>query len=83
MGMNDKSMKKLDEMRAECRREDIGTGVRGKHNAGLEGKSKMPVRPKNTAPSHAAFAGTLSADFPDEITDDDLGTDVPRHEMDW
>ena len=27
-------------------------------------------------------AGTLSDDFPDEITDDDLGTDTPRHELD-
>ena len=27
-------------------------------------------------------AGTLSDDFPDEITDDDLGTDAPRHELD-
>jgi hypothetical protein len=31
----------------------------------------------------AAVAGKLSDDFPDEITDDDLGTDVPRREMDW
>lgn len=30
-----------------------------------------------------AVAGKLSDDFPDEITDDDLGIDVPRHEMDW
>lgn len=76
-------MKKAKEMRAEYRREDLGRGIRGKHNAGLEGKSKLPVCPKDTAPSLAAFAGTLSADFPDEITDDDLGTDVPRHEVDW
>jgi len=27
-------------------------------------------------------AGTLSDDFPDEITDDDLGIDTPRHELD-
>ena len=31
----------------------------------------------------SAVAGNLSDDFPDEITDDDLGTDVPRREMDW
>jgi hypothetical protein len=31
----------------------------------------------------SAVAGKLSDDFPDEITDDDLGTDVPRREMDW
>ena len=76
-------MKKANEMRAEYRSEDLVKGISGKHNAGLEDKSKLPVRPKDTAPSLAAFAGTLSADFPDEITDDDLGTDVPRHEMDW
>ena len=81
MGINDKS--EPDEMRAEYSREDLGTGIRGKHNPGLEGKSKLPVCPNDTAPSLAAFAGTLSADFPNEITDDDLGTDVPRHEMDW
>jgi len=28
-------------------------------------------------------AGTLSDDFPDEISDDDLGVDAPRLEMDW
>ena len=27
-------------------------------------------------------AGKLSDDFPDDITDDDLGTDTPRHELD-
>ncbi|MFZ2301093.1 MAG: hypothetical protein WAW10_04370 [Gallionella sp.] len=31
----------------------------------------------------AAAAGKLSDDFPNEITDDDLGTDVPCREMDW
>ena len=31
----------------------------------------------------SAVAGKLSDGFPDEITDDDLGTDVPRLEMDW
>ena len=31
----------------------------------------------------SVVAGKLSDDFPDEITDDDLGADVPRREMDW
>jgi hypothetical protein len=31
----------------------------------------------------AAVAGTLRDDFPDEISDGDLGVDVPRLEMDW
>lgn len=31
----------------------------------------------------AAATGTLSDDFPDNITDDDLGEDVPRHEINW
>jgi len=30
----------------------------------------------------AAVAGKLGDDFPKEITDDDLGTDVPRRELD-
>lgn len=30
----------------------------------------------------AAVAGKLGEDFPDDITDDDLGTDVPRRELD-
>ena len=30
----------------------------------------------------AAIAGKLSNDFPDDITDNDLGTDVPRREFD-
>lgn len=30
----------------------------------------------------AAVAGTLGDDFPDDITDDDLGTDAPRRELD-
>lgn len=30
----------------------------------------------------AAIAGTLGDDFPDDITDDDLGTDAPRHDLD-
>ena len=29
-----------------------------------------------------AVAGTLGDDFPDDITDDDLGTDAPRHDLD-
>ena len=80
--MKDKPMKKTDEMRAEYCLEDLGEGVRGKHNARLAGKSKLPTRPEDTAPFLAAFAGTLSADYPDEITDDDLGTDALRYELD-
>ncbi len=30
----------------------------------------------------AAVAGKLSDDFPDDITDEDLGEDVPRRELD-
>lgn len=30
----------------------------------------------------AAVAGTLGDDFPDDITDDDLGIDAPREELD-
>lgn len=30
----------------------------------------------------AAVAGKLSDDFPDDITDDDLGADVPRRKLD-
>ena len=80
--MEDKFMKKIDEMRAEYLREDLGGGVRGKHKARLVGKPKLPARPEDTAPLLAAFAGTLSADFPDKITDDDLGTDALRYELD-
>jgi len=29
----------------------------------------------------AAVAGSLGDDFPDDITDDDLGTDAPRHDL--
>ena len=30
----------------------------------------------------AAVAGKFSDDFPDDITDDDLGVDTTRHELD-
>ncbi len=30
----------------------------------------------------AAVAGTLGDDFPDDITDDDLGVDAPRETLD-
>ena len=46
------------------------------------GKSTLPAQPKDTELFLAAIAGTLSDDFPDDITDDDLGTDTPRHELD-
>jgi len=83
MSMNDKTVKKPREMRAEYRRSDLGNGVRGKHCAKPDDKSILPVSAEGTEPFMAAVAGTLNDDFPDEITDDDLGTDVPRHEMDW
>lgn len=34
----------------------------------------------DTEPFLDAVAGKLGGDFPDDITDDDLGTDVPRTE---
>ena len=46
------------------------------------GKSKLSARTEDTELFLAAVTGTLSDDFPDDITDDDLGTDVPRHEFD-
>lgn len=44
-------------------------------------KSILSARPGDTESFLAAVAGTLSDDFPDDITDDDLGTDVPRAEL--
>lgn len=81
--MNDESMKKPDEMRTEYRRACLDKGVRGKHRVGQDGKSMLPVVAEGTEPFLAAVEEALSDDFPDEITDDDLGTDVPRREMDW
>jgi hypothetical protein len=46
------------------------------------GKSILPAQPKDTESFLAAIAGKLSDDFPDDITDDDLGADTPRHELD-
>jgi hypothetical protein len=45
-----------------------------------DAKLSTPVRSGDTESFLAAIAGTLSEDFPNEITDDDLGTDVPRYE---
>jgi hypothetical protein len=42
----------------------------------------LPSRAKDTESFLASVAGTLSDDFPDNITDDSLGTDSPRHELD-
>ena len=42
-------------------------------------KSSSPTSAKDTESFLAAVAGTLGDDFPDDITDDDLGTDAPRH----
>lgn len=51
-------------------------------NCSIVGDAKLsvPVRSGDTESFLAAIAGTLSEDFPNEITDDDLGTDVPRYE---
>ncbi len=38
--------------------------------------------PNDTDAFLAAVAGTLGDDFPDDITDDDLGIDTPREELD-
>ena len=45
-------------------------------------KTALPAQAKDTESFLAAVAGTLGDDFPDDITDDDLGTDTPRHELD-
>lgn len=41
-----------------------------------------PSRTEDTVTFLAAVAGTLGDDFPNDITDDDLGTDAPRHDLD-
>lgn len=76
-------MKKPDEMRTVYRRAFLGKGVRGKHCVGMDGKPVLPEGSEGTESFLAKVAGTLSDDFPDEIADDDLGTDVPRREIDW
>lgn len=43
---------------------------------------KAAARPEDTESFLSAVAGTLGDDFPDDITDDDLGTDTPRRELD-
>lgn len=40
------------------------------------------LQPSNTEAFLAALSGGLSEDFPDDISDDDLGIDVPREELD-
>jgi hypothetical protein len=65
--------------------------LRGEWEVGNEAKHDVehkpgtwagqPVPSDGTESFLAAIAGTLSEDFPTEITDDDLGVDVPRH--DW
>ena len=42
----------------------------------------LPARSGDTESFLAAVAGTLGDDFPDDISDDDLGADVPRHALD-
>lgn len=46
------------------------------------GKSTLPARPEDTESFLTAITGTLGDDFPDDISDDDLGTDAPRLELD-
>lgn len=40
------------------------------------------VKSKSWTERVLALAGTLSDDFPDDITDEDLGEDAPREELD-
>jgi hypothetical protein len=41
-----------------------------------------PETPDDTEAFLAAVAGTLGNDFPDDISDDDLGIDAPREALD-
>jgi hypothetical protein len=41
-----------------------------------------PKAPDDTEAFLAAVAGTLGDDFPDDITDADLGVDTPREALD-
>ena len=43
---------------------------------------KAAARAEDTESFLAVVAGTFGHDFPDDITDDDLGTDTPRRELD-
>lgn len=43
---------------------------------------KAAARPEDTESFLSAVAGTLGDDFPDDITNDDLGTDALRRELD-
>jgi hypothetical protein len=44
--------------------------------------SILPTSSGDTEAFLTAVAGTLSDDFPDDITDDDLGLDTPRDALD-
>ncbi|MDO8351183.1 MAG: DUF2281 domain-containing protein [Gallionella sp.] len=44
-------------------------------------QTSLPTLPKDTESFLAAVAGTLGDDFPNDITDDDLGKDAPRAEL--
>ncbi|MCB1921408.1 MAG: DUF2281 domain-containing protein [Candidatus Competibacteraceae bacterium] len=44
--------------------------------------STTPAAENGTETFLAAVAGTLSDDFPDDITGDDLGVDTPREALD-
>ncbi len=41
-----------------------------------------PGAPNDTEAFLAAVAGTLGDDFPDDVTDEDLGVDAPREALD-
>lgn len=46
----------------------------------------LPVKPDKSDPQDweqwvRSVAGTLGDDFPDDITDDDLGVDIPRDSL--
>lgn len=51
-----------------------------KAHQSVAGVNKSGVIAEGAESFFAAVAGTLSEDFPTEITNDDLGVDVPRHE---
>ncbi|MFO1434050.1 MAG: DUF2281 domain-containing protein [Candidatus Competibacteraceae bacterium] len=42
----------------------------------------VPKAPDDTEAFLTAVAGTLDADFPDDIIDQDLGVDAPRESLD-
>jgi len=62
--MKGKYMKKIEEMRAEYRREDLGKGVRGKHYAEFEKGSNLVLLTPELAkifPSNDAVNAALNS----------------------